>query len=219
MIAGPASPLLPALIVDPVDYLLVDIATGRLLPGDAVHAEQLAHEHGLDLDAAGDAVDAAAQLGFVARGPVGFAAGTGGIVTWTPEQSQLQLHRLARAMVIAASTSCSVVSANRDVIDGEQKRMGAVELFALITPGDVELFLELARALLGRASGPLLDEIVVPLAILSSEAAQTVHGFEFAAPQSVRQSLVCDMIRSLMDGRVVEFGDLVADYVIALSID
>jgi len=215
MTAGATTSVLPALIVDPIDYLLVDIATGRHLPGDTVHAEHLAHEHGLsDLDAR-DALDAAVCLGLVTR-RVGQNCA---LVSWTPDVSQAQLHRLARAMVSAVDTVSSRDPYGVDLIDGEQNRHGAVELFGLTTPCDVELFLELARALLSRRSIAVVDELVTPIAVLFSETAQQVHGLDFAADARTRQELVCGLVRSLMDGRADDFRDLLADYVVALSVD
>lgn len=208
-----ATTLLPTLIVDPFDYLLVDIATGRHLPGDGVHAEQLAHEHGLSIEDAHDAIDTAWRLGFVSRQ----GTGPGGILTYTPEASQVHLHRLARAMV--AAVACGPRGAGAvGLIDGEEARFGVVELFGLTTPCDVELFLELGRALLGSWAPTLVDELVVPIAVLFSESAQFVHGVEFAAPPAVRRELVCSMVSSLIDGRTDDFAALVADYVIAMSI-
>ncbi|RKR75742.1 hypothetical protein [Frondihabitans australicus] len=207
--------LAPALVVDPVDYLLVDLATGRHLPGDAVHVEQLAEEHGLTCTEAREAVEAAWQLGFVLLGP----GGTSGIVSWTPESTQRQLHRLARAMVAAVAGVGAGRQAPRHVIDGEQSRLGAVQLFGLTTPDDVDVFLELGRALLGSTAPALVDEVTVPLAVLLSEAAQVVHGMEFAAPAAVRREMVATMVSSLIDGRIDDFRDAIADYVVALSID
>lgn len=209
-----ATTLLPTLIVEPLDYLLVDIATGRHLPGDGVHVEQLAHEHGLSLADAHEAIDAAWSLGFVSRQ----VAGSGGILTYSPEASQVHLHRLARAMVSAVG--CGPRGAGTvGLIDGEEARFGAVELFGLTTPCDVELFLELGRALLSSWAPSLVDELVVPIAVLFSESAQFVHGIDFAAPPAVRRELVCGMVSALIDGRTDDFTALVADYVIAMSID
>ncbi|BDZ48777.1 hypothetical protein GCM10025867_10180 [Frondihabitans sucicola] len=215
MTAGTATQLLPALIIDPVDYLLVDLATGRHLPGDVVHAGQLAHEHGLSDADALDALDAAACLGVVSCR----AGRASAIVSWTPAVSQAQLHRLARAMVAAVGAVTSRDPYGVDVIDGEEARHGAVELFGLTVPGDVDLFLELARALLGRRSISVVDELVVPIAVLFSETAQQVHGLELAADAATRQELVCDLVRSLLDGRGDDFAALVADYALALSVD
>lgn len=215
MTTGAATKLLPTIIVDPIDYLLVDIATGRHLPGDTVHAEQLAHEHGLTLDEAADALEAASCLGLVSRG----ARSSGAVVIWTPAVSQAQLHRLARAMVAAVAAVGPRDPYGVDVIDGEQSRLGAVELFGMTTPCDVELFLELARALLSRRSIGVLDDLVVPVAVLFCETAQRVHGLDFAASASTRQQIVCELVRSLMDGRPDEFADLMADYVVAMSVD
>lgn len=207
--------LSPATIVDPVDHLLVDIATGRHPRGTAVPPEQLVAEHGLTLHEAREALDDAWRLGFVSR----VGAGPFGLVSWTPEATQLQLHRLARGMV------ASVAGMHRDgmalgcVIDGERTRVGAVEHFGLTVPCDVELFLELGRALLGDFAPTLLDEVIAPLEVMLSEAATTVHGIEFAAPAGIRQTIMADLVRSLLDGRVDDFRDLVADYVVALSID
>jgi hypothetical protein len=207
--------LIRPIIVDSVDHLLVDIATGRHLAGDAVHPELLAAEHGLPLDEAREALDDAWRLGFVSK----VGAGSCGLVAWTPEASQLQLHRLARAMVTAVAGSQRATMGLGCVIDGERTRLGAVEHFGLTVPCDVELFLELARALLGDFAPTLLDELIAPLEVMFSDAATTVHGLEFAAPAEVRHTLVCDLVRSLMDGRVDDFRDLVADYVVALSVD
>lgn len=218
MLAGStlaATTLMPAAVIDPVDHLLVDIATGRHLPGDAVHPAQLAAEHGLDRDQGQEAVDAAWRLGFVSR----VSAGSCGVVVWSPETTQLQLHRLARAMVTAVATACRAGETRRDVIDGEGTRVGAVELFGLTVPSDVELFLELAHTLLGDFAPTLLDELAAPVALMFSEAATTVHGLDFAASADVRCALICDLVRSLMDGRIDDFRDLVADYVVALSVD
>ena len=213
--------LSPALVVDPIDYLLVDIATGRHLPGDAVHAEQLAHEHGLDVETARDALEAAWHLGLVTRGP----GGTSGVVVWTPEITQQQIHRLARAMVTAVQGICRGpierhgLAERHSVIDGEAARMGVIEMFGLATPCDVDLFLELARALLGGQAPTLVDELVVPIGVLMSEAAQVVHGIELAAPAAVRDELVGDLVRCLMDGDADGFTEALADYVVAVSID
>lgn len=209
------TPIRPArsLIVDPIDYVLVDIATGRLLPGDGVHAEQLAHEHGLDTADAAAAIDSAWHLGLVSRH--GMAGG--GTVAWCPEASQVHLHRLACAMVAAVAAGPRG-RGTVGLIDGEQARIGAVELFGLTTPCDVELFLELGRALLGSCAPALVDELVVPIAVLFSEAAQSVHGLELAAPPEVRRDIACDLVRCLMDGRPGDFAGLVDDYLLALSI-
>lgn len=215
MTAGTPTQLLPAFVVDPIDYLLVDLATGRHLPGDMVHVEQLAHEHGLSGADALDALEAAVCLGFVTMR----AGQTGALVTWTPQVSQAQLHRLARAMVTAAGAVSARDPYGIDLIDGEANRRGAVELFGLTTPSDVALFLEMARALLSRRSIAVVDELVVPIAVLFSETAQGVHGLEFAADEDTRQVLVCGLVRSLMDGRVADFADLMADYVVAMSVD
>lgn len=205
--------LRPTLIVEPFDYFLVDIATGRFLPGDGVHAEQLAHEHGLSVEDAHEVIETAWRLGFVTR--QGMA--TGGILIYTPEASQVHLHRLARALVSAVS--CGPRGAGTiGLIDGEQTRFGAVELFGLTTPCDVELFLELCRALLGTWAPHLLEELAVPVAVLFSESAQSVHGIEFAAPPVVRRELVCSMVRSLIDGRPDDFAAHVADYVVAMAV-
>lgn len=214
MTAGFTTQLLPTLIIDPIDYLLVDLATGRYLPGETVHAEQLAHEHGLSSDDAADALDAAWCLGLVAR-----ETRSAGRVTWCPEVSQMQLHRLARAMVAAVRGVSVRDSYGVDVIDGEQARLRAVDLFGLSAPADVDLFLELARALLCRRSITLLDELVVPVAVLFSMTAQEVHGIEYAASTLVRDEIVANLVRSLLDDRVDDFCDLIADYVVAMSID
>jgi hypothetical protein len=212
---GAPTAVLPTLVVDPVDYLLVDLATGRHLPGDTIHVEQLAFEHGLSSVDAGDALAAASCLGLVSFG----GSRAGALVTWSPLVSQSQLHRLARAMVTAVGTVSPRDPYGVDVIDGEQNRLSAVELFDLQTPCDVELFLELARALLSRRSIAVIDELVVPIAVLFSATALRVHGLELAADDDTRQQIVCGLVRSLMDGDVEAFGDLMADYVVAMSID
>lgn len=210
------TPITPiTLVVDPVDYLLADLATGRHLPGDAVHVQQLAFEHGLELDAAREALEVAWQLGFVSIAPDLSSA----IVTWTPEASQRQLHRLARALVSAVSRAGDGRPVARHVIDGEQAREGAVEMFGLGTPDDVALFVELGRALLGTSAPALVDELSVPIAVLFSETAQSVYGLELAAPASVRREIVAELVSSLIDGRIDDFRDAVADYVVAMSID
>jgi hypothetical protein len=214
MPAGASSLAVAPLVVDPVDYLLVDIAVGRHLPGGTVHAAQLAHEHGLTDAEAIEALEAAWLLGFVSLGP----GSTSGLVTWTPEDSLRQLHRLAGAMVSAVAMKNRSGLARADVIDGEAARMGAVELFGLTTPGDVELFLELARAVLGCRPGPLVDDLVVPVAVLFSVTAQSVHGLDFAAPAGVRERLVSDLVRCLIDGRVDDFAVTMSDYVLAMSV-
>lgn len=207
------TPVVP-LVVDPVDYFLVDIAVGRHLPGGTVHAAQLAHEHGLSDAEAIEALDAAWLLGFVSLD----AGRTSGLIIWTPESSLRQLHRLAGAMVAAVGTKSRTGLPHADVIDGEEARMGAVELFALTTPNDVEVFLELARALLGCRPGPLVDDLVVPLAVLFSATAQHVHGLAFAAPLEVRERLVSDLVRCLIDGRADDFALAMSDYLVAMSV-
>ncbi|ROQ37166.1 hypothetical protein EDF46_2616 [Frondihabitans sp. PhB188] len=207
-----ATALLPAIVIDPVDYLLVDIATGRHLPGDGVHVEQLAHEHGLSLAEAGAALDEAWCLGLVSRR----ATTTGGIVCWTPEATQVMLHRLARAMV-SAVTAGPRCDAKRGLIDGDAQRFTVVELFGLTAPCDVALFLEVARALLGAWAPDLLDELIMPVAVLFSQSAQRVHGFEPAAEADVRCEMVRELVSSLIDGRTADFESTVADYVLALS--
>lgn len=214
MIAGSTTSLIPTLLVDPVDHLLVDVATGRYLRGDTVHAGVLAREHGFDRAEAVDLLDASWCLGIVSRPSAGSA-----VVTWSPEASQVQLQRLARVMVAAVGTVTARDPYGVAVIDGEETRLGAAELFSLGTPCDVDLFLEVARALLSRRSIAVLDELVSPLAILFSRVAQEVHGFQLAASDDVRAEIVRALVLSLMDGRVDAFKDLVADYVVAMSID
>lgn len=215
MTAGTLTTKLPALVIDPTDYLVVDIATGRHLPGDAVHAAQLAHEHGLTAAEALEAVESGWHLGLLSFLP----GATSGVVVWTPQSTQRQVHRLARAMAGAAATSGGLSGLHPDLIDGENDRFGAVELFGLSTPCDIDLFLELARALLSRSAPHLIDELVVPIAVLFSATAQSVHGIEFAAPDVIRQEIVAGMVRSLMDGRGDDFADGLADYVVALAVD
>jgi len=215
MTAGAATLAFPSLIVDPLDYFVVDIAVGRHLPGGTVHASQLAYEHGLTDEEALDALDAAVCLGLASR-----RTGEGDVsVSWSPSVSQSHLHRLARAMVMAVGAINDRDPYGIDLIDGERDRFGAVEFFGLTTPCDVELFLELARALLARRSIAVVDDLVSPIAILFSETAQHVHGLEFAADERYRQELVSGLVRSLLDGRSEAFVDLLADYVVALSVD
>lgn len=204
----------PALVIAPIDYLLVDIGTGRHLPGDAIHAAQLAHEHGLDEIEAAEAVQGAWLQGFLSPDPTL----TSGLVTWTPEMTARHLHQLARAMVVAVRTPCIASEHSPDLIDGEESRVGAVELFGLSTPCDLALFLELARALLSRTERHLVDEVVVPISVLFSDASRAVHGLEFAAPDVVRHGIVSRATRSLMDDRVDDFTEAVADYLVAVSV-
>lgn len=214
MIAGSSTHHRPTLLVDPIDHLLVDLATGRHLTGDTVHADELAGEHDLDSTQADDVLQAAWCLGLVSR-----PSARSAVITWTPEVSQVQLHRLARAMVAAVGTVTTRDPYGVAVIDGEEARLGAAELFELETPCDVDLFLELARALLSRRSIAVVDELVSPLSILFSRVALEMHGVRLAATDDVRAEIVRGLVLSLMDGRVDDFRDLVADYVVAMSID
>jgi hypothetical protein len=215
MTAGTLTTKLPALVIDPTDYLVVDIATGRHLPGDAVHAAQLAHEHGLTATEALEAIENGWHLGLLSFLP----GATSGLVVWTPQVMQRQVHRLARVMAAAVTPPGLGSPGAPDLIDGENARFGAVELFGLTTPCDIEVFLELARALLSRSAPQIVDELVVPIAVLSSETAQSVHDLEFAATSAVRQEIVAEMVHSLMDGRSADFADHLADYVVALAVD
>lgn len=208
----PTTALLPALVVDPVDYVLIDIATGRHLPGDGIHAEQLVREHGLTLDDAMAALDDAWRLGLVAR----TASPTAGTVSWTPEVSQIQLHRLTRAMVSAVSADRRA-GCEPAVIDADSKRLTVIELFGLTTLPDLDVFLEVARALLGGWVPTLVDELAMPLAVFFTENAQRVHGAIPAADTDVRVEIVGALVASLLDGRIADFQEHVADYVLALS--
>ncbi|MCU1529988.1 MAG: hypothetical protein JWP75_3751 [Frondihabitans sp.] len=215
MTAGTLTTKLPALVIDPTDYLVVDIATGRHVPGDAIHAAQLAQEHDLTATEALEAIEGAWHLGLLSFLP----DATSGIVVWTPQVTQRQVHRLARAMATTVATGGLTPAGAPDLIDGEGSRFGAVELFGLSAPCDVDLFLELARALLSRSAPHLVDELVAPIAVLYSDEAQAVHAIEFAAPAVVRQEIVAEMVRSLMDGRSDDFADHLADYVVALAVE
>lgn len=202
----------PALVIAPIDYLLVDIATGRHRPGDAVHAEQLAHEHGLTVSDAQGALDEAWCLGLVSRS----VSPAAGIVCWTPEVTQILLHRLARAMVSAVAGGPRCAS-TRGLIDGDASRLTVIELFGLSTLPDVDLFVEVARALLGAWRPALLDELAMPVTLLLSESAQRTHGFQPGADVETRSALVGDLVDCLIDGRTDDFAAAVADYALALS--
>jgi hypothetical protein len=214
MLTETSAPHRPALVVDPVDHLLADVALGRSLPGDVVHALHLAEEHALTAAEAVEAVETAWFLGVLTRGD-SIAEGR---VAWTPGSTEAQVHRLARSMVSVARRSASAREAALPVIDGEGLRLGAAELFDLRTPDDLVVFLELAHALLGRSDRLLVDDLVAPVAILFSRASQETHGIEFAAPPAVRDDLVRGLVRSLIDGRADDFADLVDDYLLALSV-
>ncbi len=214
MLAETSAPLRPTLVVDPVDYLLADVALGRHLPGEPVHAAQLAEEHGITGAEAVEAVETAWFLGVLTRGH-SIAEGR---VAWTPAGTEAQVHRLARAMVAMVRRPVSTRETACSVIDGEDLRQGAAELFDLRTPADLVVFLELARALLGRSDRLLVDDLVAPVAILFSEVSQETHGIEFAAPAAVRDDLVRGLVRALIEERVDDFADLVDDYVLALSV-
>ncbi|GAA4675794.1 hypothetical protein [Frondihabitans cladoniiphilus] len=218
MLAGNLLTARPTAQPDPVDHLLVDLATGRHLPGDVLHVQQLVHEHGLTEGDAQSAVDTGWELGLLAKD----GAASSARVVWTPEASQLHLHRLARHLVVVArSTRPDAprgIGRPVDLIDGEPGRLTVVEQFGLSVPEDLLLFLDVARALLGRAAPQLLDELAAPIAVLFSEAAQRVHDFEPAAPLEVREEIVRDMVRSLIEREPEAFVDLVADYVVALGI-
>lgn len=215
MTAGAAPQLLPSLLVDPIDYLLADIAAGRHRPGDSVHVHQLTGEHGLTPAEAHDVLEAACCLGVVSRA----AHHAGAVVCWSPDVSQRQLQRLARAMVAAIRSSSARDPYGVDVIDAEESLAGDIGSFGLTASCDVVVFLAVAHALLGRRSIALLDELAAPVAVFFSETAQRVHGIELAADAETRRQIVGELVRSLIDRRPDDFAALMRDYVTAMSID
>ena len=203
------------LIIDPVEYLAVDIATGRHLPGHIFSRETIAVEHGLADDQVDEALDSAWLLGLVSR-PL--ASGSS-IVQWSPDESQRHLFRVVRAMADVVRWGPSDHHRlPHDVIDGEGARFGAVDAFGLRVPADVELFLEVARALLSRRASAIVDEFVAPLSIFSSEAAQVVHGFAFTATEPERDEIVSRLVSALIDGRAAAFSALLDDYRHAMTV-
>ncbi|MBD8728323.1 hypothetical protein [Frigoribacterium sp. CFBP 13707] len=208
----------PRPAVDPAGLMLVDIATGRYLPGDEIDAQVVAREHGLRPVDVRIALYDLRRAGLVTGVPF---SGTR-VVVWHRRTNEALMRRLGRVLAGVAAAS-PVLEA---LPEPAETRLPAADLLVrhgLALPADVEHFLDLARTMVDTLPADervrVHSELLLPLTVLSTTTALHVHGVVPALPEGVRGAIV-DLVEAAAHyGDWADVPGLVADYTVALGAD
>jgi DNA-binding GntR family transcriptional regulator len=200
---------------DAAELVLVDVATGRWLPGDEVDPLVVAREHGLAPHVVLAALGDLRRLGLLARSPFTGAS----VVVWHRRANEVLMRRLALALADVADLAPVLGELPEPAPTGPC--VAARHGFEL--PADVAHLLDLARTMLaalpsGEGSRVVAD-VVRPLSVLATRTAMRVHGVEPALPEQVRGEIV-DLVEAAAHyGEWSSVPGLVADYSVAFGAD
>lgn len=147
--------------------MLVDIATGRYLPGDEIDAQVVAREHGLRPVDVRIALYDLRRAGLVTGVPF---SGTR-VVVWHRRTNEALMRRLGRVLAGVAAAS-PVLEALPEPAETRLPAAALLVRHGLALPADVEHFLDLARTMVDTLPADervrVHSELLLPLTVLST---------------------------------------------------
>ncbi|WP_423921135.1 hypothetical protein ACPEEZ_00170 [Frigoribacterium sp. 2-23] len=196
------------------DLLLVDIATGRYLPGDSIEPETAAREHDctpLEMHAA---LADLRRAGLVTQAM--FAPGM--VVVWHHRYNETLMRRLGRLLALAVAKQPDLETVAEPV-----RRATAAEAHGLQLPDDAARFFDIARALVSvlpaAVAGHAVTDLITPLETMYSTTSMTVHGITPALSEAVRHTIVDLLEHAAHYGEWTDVCGFVADYGVAIGAD